>query len=76
MKEIEEKSIAKQNTRHGNSPQWGRTDNGSPFINRFAYASEYSKIYDFVTDERFEPIRKLIGHNAVWQSGKRWNRHQ
>ena len=40
-----------------NPIQWGRTENGSPFINRFAYASEYSeKIYDFVTDERFEPI--------------------
>ena len=66
MAEIEEKFIAENKTHVMGIPiQWGRTDNGNPFINRFAYASEYSeKIHSFVTDKRFEPIRKLIGHNA------------
>jgi len=66
MTDIENQFIAEgRETIMGIPIQWGKNDDGSPFINRFAYASEYSPIIKkFVRDERFEPIRKLIGTNA------------
>lgn len=43
----------------------GRDPEGRPFIQRFAFTSNYSEaIREFVTDERFEAIRRLIGENA------------
>ena len=43
----------------------GKDPEGRPFIQRFAFTSNYSElIREFVTDERFEPIRRLIGEDA------------
>ena len=37
--------------------QWGKTEIGKPFVNRFAYSSEYSEyIKEFVNDERFKGL--------------------
>ncbi|MGC6509578.1 MAG: phytanoyl-CoA dioxygenase family protein [Myxococcota bacterium] len=45
--------------------QWGVDHEDKKYINRFAYASVYSKIIRaFVLDSRFEPIRKFIGENS------------
>ena len=66
MKKIEDQ-FRQENKTHvmGIPIQWGTSDDGRAFINRFAYTSEYSDIIrKFVTDERFEPVRKLIGENA------------
>lgn len=44
---------------------WGKTPEGKPFLQRFAFASVFSeKIKNFVRDKRFEPIRKLISDDA------------
>ena len=66
MRGIEEQFISEKREQVMGVPiQWGKNDDGTPFINRFAYASEYSDvIQSFVRDARFEPIRKLIGENA------------
>lgn len=47
-------------------PIWtGKDEQGQPYIQRFAFTSMYSDyIRAFVRDERFEPVRKLIGHDA------------
>jgi ectoine hydroxylase-related dioxygenase (phytanoyl-CoA dioxygenase family) len=47
-------------------PIWaGKDHNGEAYIQRFAFTSMYSDyIRAFVRDERFEPVRKLIGDNA------------
>lgn len=43
----------------------GRDPEGRPFIQRFAFSSMYSDgIHAFVRDERFEPVRRLIGEDA------------
>ena len=43
----------------------GRDPEGRPFIQRFAFSSMFSEeIHAFVRDERFEPIRRLIGEDA------------
>jgi len=40
----------------------GRDEDGKPFIQRFAFTSLFSEyMYDFVRDERFAPVRSLIG---------------
>ncbi|MEC8278419.1 MAG: phytanoyl-CoA dioxygenase, partial [Myxococcota bacterium] len=45
--------------------QWGVDHENKKYINRFAYASIYSKIIRaFVLDSRFEPIRRFIGENS------------
>ena len=44
---------------------FGHKPNGQKRIQRFAFSSVFSKyISEFVTDDRFEPIRKLIGKDA------------
>jgi hypothetical protein len=44
---------------------FGRGLDGRPFLQRLAFTSVYSeKIRDFVRDERFEPIRRLVGEDA------------
>jgi hypothetical protein len=47
-------------------PLWfGRDDTGKPYLQRTGFLSMYSDaVRDFVTDARFEPIRKLVGENA------------
>ena len=47
-------------------PIWvGKDTEGAPFIQRFAFLSMYSdKLREFVTHDRFEPVRKLIGEDA------------
>jgi hypothetical protein len=43
----------------------GKDHLGKPFIQRFAFTSMFSdKIRDFVRDQRFEPVRRLVGDNA------------
>ncbi len=44
---------------------WGRNAQGQRFLQRFAFASQFSEaISEFVNDKRFEPIRLLVGQNA------------
>jgi hypothetical protein len=44
---------------------FGRDTDGRPFLQRLAFTSVYSeKIRDFVRDERFEAIRRLVGEDA------------
>ena len=44
---------------------WGRDPDGQPFVQRFAYASMFSdRLRAFVLDQRFEPIRRLVGRDA------------
>ena len=43
----------------------GSDPDGEPFISRFAFTSMFSdKLRAFVLDERFEPIRKMVGEDA------------
>jgi phytanoyl-CoA hydroxylase len=43
---------------------WGKHD-GKPFLQRFPFTSAFSKpIHDLVRDERFAPIRELVGDGA------------
>jgi len=44
---------------------WGRDGRGQKFLQRFAFTSRFSStISCFVSDSRFEPVRKLIGEDA------------
>ena len=46
--------------------RFGAQDDGSPFIQRFAFTSHYSSaIHDFVTDRRFEAVRQFIGTYCI-----------
>lgn len=47
-------------------PLWfGKDEQGKPYLQRTGFLSMYSEyVRNFVTDARFEPIRKLIGENA------------
>jgi phytanoyl-CoA hydroxylase len=47
-------------------PLWfGRDDQGKPYLQRTGFLSMYSDyVKKFVTDARFEPIRKLVGEQA------------
>ena len=52
-------------TVHGIPIFRGCDENGDPFIQRFPFTSCFSPaIHAFVRDERFEPVRRLIGENA------------
>ena len=45
--------------------QYGERPDGSRYVQRYAYASHYSReISTFVNDPRFEPIRQLCGATA------------
>ncbi len=44
---------------------WGRTPAGQPYLQRLAFTSVYSEVVrTFVRDQRFEPIRRLVGEDA------------
>jgi hypothetical protein len=44
---------------------FGKGENGTRRIQRMPFTSTFSEvIHDFVRDERFEPIRKLVGEDA------------
>ena len=44
---------------------WGKDDQGKKFLQRFAFTSRHSEfISNFVTHDRFEPIRRLVGEDA------------
>lgn len=47
-------------------PVWfGTGPDGKPWLQRMGFSSFYSEWLEaFVTDERFEPVRRLIGENA------------
>lgn len=47
-------------------PLWtGRDETGAPYIQRFGFLSMFSEpLKRFVTDARFEPVRKLYGADA------------
>ncbi len=47
-------------------PIWvGKDEDGEPYIQRFAFLSTFSDtIREFVTDPRFDPVRRLIGEDA------------
>jgi len=52
-------------TVHGIPIFQGCDETGVPFIQRFPFTSCFSKaIHSFVRDERFEPVRRLIGEDA------------
>lgn len=43
----------------------GRDPDGQPFIQRFTFTSMFSPfLRQFVLDDRFEPVRKLVGEDA------------
>lgn len=45
--------------------QWGEDEDGTRYVNRFAYASEYSDVIKkFVEDERFAGVGKLLSEDA------------
>ncbi|MEE2829881.1 MAG: phytanoyl-CoA dioxygenase family protein [Myxococcota bacterium] len=49
----------------GTPLKWGQAKDGEPFIQRFAFASHFSKtISEFANDPRFEPVRLFIGEDA------------
>jgi len=49
----------------GTPLKWGKTPAGNDFVQRFAFASHYSStIHRFVSDPRFEPVRRFIGEDA------------
>lgn len=66
MSNMEQRFIEeKRKTLLGIPLQWGRTEEGEPFVNRFAYSSQYSDyIKEFVNDTRFKGIGRLISDNA------------
>ena len=50
---------------HGIPIFYGRDCDGQPFVQRFTFSSLFSKVIKtFVRDDRFEPIRRLIGDDA------------
>jgi hypothetical protein len=63
---IQERLLA-EGVRHVNGlPVWvGSDPDGSPFLQRLAFTSLFSDfIRDFVRDDRFEPVRTLVGDEA------------
>ena len=63
---LQARFMAEERTKVLGTPlKWGQNPDGSPFIQRFAFASHYSStIGDFVKDRRFEPVRLFIGEDA------------
>jgi ectoine hydroxylase-related dioxygenase (phytanoyl-CoA dioxygenase family) len=44
---------------------YGRDHENKPFVQRFTFTSMFSqKLKNFVLDNRFEPVRRLVGENA------------
>jgi ectoine hydroxylase-related dioxygenase (phytanoyl-CoA dioxygenase family) len=49
----------------GTPLKWGTKDDGSQFVQRFAFTSHFNEtISSFVNDPRFEPVRRFIGAEA------------
>jgi len=63
---VEEKLLAEGIERVHGVPVWfGTGPDGSPWLQRMGFASVHSSwLEDFVTDARFEPVRRLIGEEA------------
>jgi len=63
---VEIKLIAENIDQICGVPVWfGADENGRKWLQRMGFSSYYSdKLEAFVTDARFEPIRRLIGENA------------
>jgi len=63
---VEHKLITEEITRICGVPVWfGTGPNGKPWLQRMGFSSFYSEwLESFVTDSRFEPIRRLIGEDA------------
>ena len=66
MQRIEDQFLQEnRSTVMGVPIQWGKTDDGKAFINRFAYASQYSEyIKNFVESSRFAGIGELLSPKA------------
>ena len=66
MAHIEDQFISEnRKTVLGVPIQWGEDEQGKKFVNRFAYASEYSEhIKNFVEDKRFAGVGRLLSDNA------------
>jgi phytanoyl-CoA hydroxylase len=66
MDQIEARLIAEQTDRVRGVPVWfGTGPDGQPWLQRMGFASTMSPWLEaFVTDRRFEPIRRLIGEDA------------
>ena len=80
MASMEQQSIAEdRETVLGVPIQWGTDESGNRYVNRFAYASEYSDVIkEFVEDERFSGVGKLLSDSAreIGTGGKGRHRHQ
>ena len=63
---IQEQWLAESRTHvHGIPLFVGRDPDGQPFIQRFTFTSMFSRVLRaFVLDERFEPVRKMVGDDA------------
>lgn len=63
---VQARFLAEDRQRAYGIPIWrGIDEAGAPFIQRFAFLSMYSDVIrSFVTDARFDPVRRLIGHDA------------
>lgn len=63
---IQERWLAEGRTHVYGIPLFvGKDPEGAPYISRFAFASMFSeRLRTFVLDERFEPIRKMVGEDA------------
>ncbi len=63
---IQDKLLAEGIDKINGVPVWFGTDeDGKPWLQRMGFSSVYSDWLEaFVTDARFEPIRRLIGENA------------
>lgn len=62
-----ESKLRDENITHVNGVPvwWGAGPEGKPWLQRMGFSSVYSDwLESFVTDARFEPVRRLIGENA------------
>ena len=66
IEEVEEKWIEDRVTKVNGIPiKYGRSENGQPFVQRYAFTSLYSEAFHrFVNDPRFAPIKVLIGDDC------------
>ncbi len=66
MEEIQTSFLAEGRTKvHGVPLKFGKNEDGTPFINRFAFASRYhTAFHSLVHDARLEGVRRFISPNA------------
>jgi phytanoyl-CoA hydroxylase len=64
--EVQERFLREGRVKAYGVPIWvGRDHEDKPYIQRFAFLSMYAgAVRDFVTSDRFEPVRTLIGQDA------------